>query len=93
MRQRDFRFLVLDAGGGTLDVTSYRVSNTDPIELEEIATPDCTSVKANFISGGGLSNPRAGRFAGSIFVNKAAKELLRRKEALLFICLLRTITD
>ncbi|KAG7530478.1 hypothetical protein FFLO_05019 [Filobasidium floriforme] len=29
-------FLVIDAGGGTVDFTSYRINKTEPLELEEI---------------------------------------------------------
>ncbi|KAH8087537.1 hypothetical protein HD553DRAFT_368436 [Filobasidium floriforme] len=29
-------FLVIDAGGGTVDFTSYKISKTEPLELEEI---------------------------------------------------------
>lgn len=52
-----YRFIVLDAGGGTLDISSYVVVESKPLRLNEIALPDC-------------------RFAGSIFVNKKAREFL-----------------
>ena len=35
-------FLVADAGGGTLDISSYAVRGTAPLEFEEIAPPDCS---------------------------------------------------
>jgi hypothetical protein len=34
-------FLVADAGGGTLDISSYAVRGTTPLVMEEIAPPDC----------------------------------------------------
>jgi hypothetical protein len=34
-------FLVADAGGGTLDISSYAVCGTTPLVMEEIAPPDC----------------------------------------------------
>jgi hypothetical protein len=34
-------FLVADAGGGTLDISSYAVRGTNPLVMEEIAPPDC----------------------------------------------------
>ena len=36
-------FLVADAGGGTLDISSYAVRGTQPLVIEEIAPPDCES--------------------------------------------------
>lgn len=36
-------FLVADAGGGTLDISSYAIRGTTPLVIEEIAPPDCTS--------------------------------------------------
>ncbi|KLO12783.1 hypothetical protein SCHPADRAFT_940956 [Schizopora paradoxa] len=53
----NYKFIVLDAGGGTLDVSGYRVVRSCPLELEEIAVPDS-------------------RFAGSIFVNEKAREII-----------------
>jgi hypothetical protein len=35
-------FLVADAGGGTLDISSYAVRGTTPLVMEEIAPPDCS---------------------------------------------------
>lgn len=32
-----------DAGGGTLDISSYAIRGTSPLVIEEIAPPDCTS--------------------------------------------------
>jgi hypothetical protein len=34
-------FIVADAGGGTLDISSYAVRGTSPLVMEEIAPPDC----------------------------------------------------
>ena len=39
--QAGFKFVVLDAGGGTLDVSSYTVTDSSPVELRELTTPDC----------------------------------------------------
>ena len=36
-------FLVADAGGGTLDISSYAIRGTTPLVIEEIAPPDCMS--------------------------------------------------
>ncbi len=37
-------FLVADAGGGTLDISSYAIRGTSPLVIEEIAPPDCESL-------------------------------------------------
>jgi hypothetical protein len=34
-------FLIADAGGGTLDISSYAIKGTHPLVMEEIAPPDC----------------------------------------------------
>lgn len=39
----NYKFIVLDAGGGTLDVSGYRVVRPFPLELEEISIPDSES--------------------------------------------------
>ena len=34
-------FLIVDAGGGTLDISAYAIKGTAPLAMEEIAPPDC----------------------------------------------------
>lgn len=43
-------FLVADAGGGTLDISSYAVRGTQPLVIEEIAPPDCIFAGSVFVS-------------------------------------------
>ncbi|KAH9068373.1 hypothetical protein EDB83DRAFT_2222622 [Lactarius deliciosus] len=43
-------FLVADAGGGTLDISSYAVRGTAPLVMEEIAPPDCVFAGSVFVS-------------------------------------------
>jgi hypothetical protein len=43
-------FLVADAGGGTLDISSYAVRGTSPLVMEEIAPPDCVFAGSVFVS-------------------------------------------
>ena len=33
--------MVVDAGGGTVDISSYAFSSTSPLRAREIATPGC----------------------------------------------------
>ena len=70
--------MVLDAGGGTLDVDSYEVMNANPVELREIVRPDCTQILLRLLLVYD-SSTAIGRFAGSVFVNMAAREIIEGK--------------
>lgn len=43
-------FIVADAGGGTLDISSYAIRGTSPLVIEEIAPPDCIFAGSVFVS-------------------------------------------
>ncbi|KAL0954944.1 hypothetical protein HGRIS_003877 [Hohenbuehelia grisea] len=43
-------FLIADAGGGTLDISSYAIRATHPLVIEEIAPPDCIFAGSVFVS-------------------------------------------
>ncbi|KAJ3744472.1 hypothetical protein DFH05DRAFT_1617472 [Lentinula detonsa] len=43
-------FLVLDAGGGTLDISSYAIRAQAPLVIEEVAPPDCVFAGSVFVS-------------------------------------------
>ncbi|KAI0784588.1 hypothetical protein C8Q75DRAFT_724303 [Abortiporus biennis] len=43
-------FIVADAGGGTLDISSYAIRGTSPLVIEEIAPPDCVFAGSVFVS-------------------------------------------
>ncbi|KAF9004079.1 hypothetical protein BDQ17DRAFT_1241567, partial [Cyathus striatus] len=43
-------FLIADAGGGTLDISSYAIKGTSPLVMEEIAPPDCLFAGSVFVS-------------------------------------------
>lgn len=64
-------FIVADAGGGTLDISSYAIRGTSPLVIEEIAPPDCAypHVKCNCF----LIIFVLGVFAGSVFVSRRAR--------------------
>jgi hypothetical protein len=36
-----YGFVIADAGGGTLDISSYAIRGTSPLVIDEIAPPDC----------------------------------------------------
>ena len=64
-------FLVADAGGGTLDISSYAVRGTTPLVMEEIAPPDCSLWFTWHLTMYSHSFP--GVFAGSVFVSRRAR--------------------
>lgn len=35
--------MIVDCGGGTIDLSTYCVVNNQPVSVEEIVVPDCTS--------------------------------------------------
>ena len=35
--------LIIDAGGGTIDISTYRVLNNRPLQVEELHEPECKS--------------------------------------------------
>jgi hypothetical protein len=43
-------FLIADAGGGTLDISSYAIKGTNPLAMEEVAPPDCIFAGSVFVS-------------------------------------------
>ncbi|KAF9647981.1 hypothetical protein BDM02DRAFT_3155934 [Thelephora ganbajun] len=43
-------FVVADAGGGTLDISSYAIKGVSPLLIEEIAPPDCLFSGSVFVS-------------------------------------------
>jgi hypothetical protein len=76
-------FLVADAGGGTLDISSYAMRGVSPLVIEEIAPPDCewplfffsTPCLGNLIQ----KQLFAGIFAGSVFVGRRARAFFEEK--------------
>ena len=45
-----YGFLIADAGGGTLDISSYAIKGTNPLVMEEVAPPDCIFAGSVFVS-------------------------------------------
>ncbi|TFK50906.1 hypothetical protein OE88DRAFT_1630799 [Heliocybe sulcata] len=37
----DNKIMIVDAGGGTIDLSSYRITKAKPIKVEEVAIPGC----------------------------------------------------
>ncbi|KAH8117904.1 hypothetical protein DFH11DRAFT_865015 [Phellopilus nigrolimitatus] len=49
-----FRFVIADAGGGTLDISSYEVTKPSPMELRQCAPSDCRFAGSVFVDRNGL---------------------------------------
>ncbi|TDL19908.1 hypothetical protein BD410DRAFT_815768 [Rickenella mellea] len=49
-KETDNGFVVADAGGGTLDISTYAIRGTSPLIIEEIAPPDCLFAGSVFVS-------------------------------------------
>jgi len=41
------KVLIVDAGGGTIDVSSYTVNSTLPLKVEEFLKPKCNGIFCN----------------------------------------------
>jgi hypothetical protein len=70
-------FLVADAGGGTLDISSYAIRATAPLVIEEIAPPDCRFSCIEFYTA--INCCHVGVFAGSVFVSRRARAFFEGK--------------
>ena len=67
--------LIVDAGGGTIDISAYRQSSQNVQSFEEIAAPQCKwSLFQEYLV---LTTFFAGHFHGSIFVTNRAGLYLR----------------
>ena len=47
--QQDSTFMILDCGGGTVDITLHRVASTKPLALDQISTPEGGSWGGMFV--------------------------------------------
>ncbi|KAL5526738.1 hypothetical protein ACEPAF_8463 [Sanghuangporus sanghuang] len=47
---RGYRFMIADLGGGTLDMTSYEVTNSSPLCLKELTSSDCQFAGSVFVN-------------------------------------------
>lgn len=66
--------MIVDAGGGTVDLSTYTFAEAKPIEIEEIAPPGCKPSINRVLS---LSDPLLGVLQGSVFVRDRASKYLK----------------
>ena len=46
--QPDEQVLIIDAGGGTIDISTYKVLSDQPLKVEELYEPQCESNRHNY---------------------------------------------
>ncbi|EDR09826.1 uncharacterized protein LACBIDRAFT_325660 [Laccaria bicolor S238N-H82] len=78
-------FLIADAGGGTLDISSYAIRGTAPLVMEEIAPPDCIFAGSVFkLKNSKYGTPDAVEHITRKF-DETTKRLFRDRKELQFI--------
>jgi len=45
--QPDEQVLIIDAGGGTIDISTYKVLSSGPLQVEELYQPECERINRN----------------------------------------------
>ena len=65
--------LVVDAGGGTIDISSYAVTSNTPLQVEELFQPKCQSISTSFACPITKTIP-SGLLQGGEFVTTRATE-------------------
>ena len=68
--------LVVDAGGGTIDISSYAVTNNRPLQVEELFQPKCEPVHLSLAPCSIIEIPLQGLFQGGEFVTARASEMV-----------------
>ncbi|KAG5949900.1 hypothetical protein E4U53_005660 [Claviceps sorghi] len=76
-------FVICDAGGGTVDLISYRVSNKTPFTLKECVRGDGTASNiqaiATYPQSQFTDSERVGGLCGGIFLNQNFLKLVKKK--------------
>ncbi|EKM51017.1 uncharacterized protein PHACADRAFT_32060 [Phanerochaete carnosa HHB-10118-sp] len=79
----DSTVMIIDAGGGTVDLSTYKFATINPVSAEEIAPPDCTlGIISTAIQ---TDAPRLGILHGSTRVNMLASEFLKARHLTLHL--------
>lgn len=71
--------IIVDAGGGTVDISTYRKVTKDTGEVYEEIAPAACKYATLFRPHSASDCPRKGLFQGSIFVSERAREFLKSK--------------
>lgn len=68
--------MIIDAGGGTIDLSTYQFLSENPISMEEIAPAGCERICLSIHSVLSLRHFHSGILQGSTTVNVRAQEFL-----------------
>ena len=68
---------VIDAGGGTVDISTYKFTGDSPVEIEEIVAPGCKCGLSSLASSPAECTVPPGIFEGSVMIRQRAEEYLR----------------
>lgn len=81
--------MIVDCGGGTIDLSTYRVVDNQPVSVEETVVPDCMLAKCFSLapSSALMTVRREGLIQGSTMVNRRAEALLRSASPHFSICI------
>ena len=71
--------LIVDAGGGTIDISSYVVTSDAPLQVEELFRPECQSTHSLLGDRSLRYLLRTGLLQGGEFVTARAKEMASGK--------------
>ena len=63
--------MIIDTGGGTVDLSTYVFTQKSPLKVSEIASPDC--LLSLMLPQKHISNVREGIFQGSVIVSRRAE--------------------
>lgn len=69
--------MIVDAGGGTVDLSTYAFTTAQPVSVEEIAPADCMFTISVVDASLKLLNNSLGILQGSTRVNMRALEFLK----------------
>ena len=69
--------MIVDAGGGTVDISTYAFMSASPISVEEVTSPDCRFPLSFSFNESSLMTSDIGILHGSTRVNVRAERFLK----------------
>jgi hypothetical protein len=78
--------MIIDAGGGTVDISTYTFTSATPIKVKEIAIPACKCLHSLDVPFNLAIVP--GVFEGSVIVRQRAENHIRGKNSKFLIIIL-----
>ena len=75
-RQYGDRVLIVDAGGGTIDISSYTVTDRAPLQAEELFQPECELTRSRSTVSPVIEISLQGLLQGGEFVTVRARDMV-----------------